>query len=43
MHDLPSVVIGRSSGKPTSFFRTLENVALRFGPLNGVVANWSEL
>jgi hypothetical protein len=34
------LVTGVDSGKSTSFFSTFANVALRLGPLNGVVANW---
>jgi hypothetical protein len=34
------LVTGVDSGNSTSFFNTFANVALRLGPLNGVVANW---
>lgn len=40
MQDLQFDETGVDSGNRTSFFITLANVALRLGPLNGVVANY---
>jgi len=41
--DLHRLVVGVLSENSTSFLRTFANVAFRFGPLNGVVANWAQL
>lgn len=43
MSDLQLFETCLSSGNATSVFSTFENVALRFGPLNGVVANCGQL